>query len=105
MDTGRRENAGSALPDASRSEIIEALRTFDDEYRGVGRWSDWQSSGNHKYAIEHDDRLYPVKQIVSLTTGRQPRSFSGGDQANSFVRKYDFDVVRRRHKRRNHHLN
>jgi len=94
MDSDPKEiNTRSELPDTSRSEFLDAFQTFDDEYRGEGRWVDWQSSGDHKYAIEHDGQLYPVKQIVSLATGRPPRSFSVGQQANSFVQERGFDVA------------
>jgi hypothetical protein len=82
------------LPETSRSDILQALEEFDEEHRGEGRWADWQS--NHKHAIEHEGRLYPVKQIVSMATGRPARSFSGSEQANSYVREYDFDVTRLR---------
>lgn len=65
------------LPETSRSEILQALEEFDDEHRGEGRWADWQSNRNHKYAIEREGRLYPVKKIISMATGRPTNSFSG----------------------------
>ena len=82
------------LPETSHSDILQALEEFDEEHRGEGRWADWQSNRNHKHAIEHEGRLYPVKQIVSMATGRHTRSFSGGEQANSYVREHGFDVTR-----------
>lgn len=83
----------SGLPETSRSEIVQALETFDEEHRGEGRWADWQSKRNHKYAIGHDGRLYPVIQIISMATGRSNQTIHGGDQANSYVENYGFEVV------------
>ena len=36
-------------------------------------------SGNHKYAIEHEGKLYPVKEVISMVTGC-PHPQSGGDR-------------------------
>lgn len=90
------EAADGGLPETTRSEILQVFEEFDEEHRGEGRWADWQSNRNYKHAIEHEGRLYPVKQIISMATGRPTNSFSGGEQANSYVENYDFDVVRLR---------
>lgn len=48
------------------------------------------------YAIEHEGRRYPVKQIVSIATGAPVGSFSGGKsggQANRYAQERGFTVV------------
>jgi len=81
------------LPETTRSELLEAIDEFDEEYRGEGRWADWRSNRNHRYAIKHDGALYPVKQIISMATGRPNESFSGRQEANSYVEDYGFEVI------------
>lgn len=88
------DHAGG-LPETSRAELLEALDTFDEEYRDE-EWTGWQSNRNHKYAIEHDGRRYPVKQVIAMATGRSKRSFDGGEPANAYVEEYGFDIVRLR---------
>lgn len=90
------DDSNWGLPEIDRLDLLDALEIFDREHRGNGRWEDWQSNQNHKYAIKHEGRLYPVKQVVSLATGLSNRAFSGGDEANSYVRNYGLDVVRLR---------
>jgi MoxR-like ATPase len=82
-----------ALPQRSREAILEAMNRFDKEFRGTSSWQDWTENETHKYAVEHDDRLYPVKQIVSLATGIATADFSGGDEANAYVGDRGFSVV------------
>lgn len=89
----RMELTSSGLSPQTPSSFLEAFERFDSEYRGDGRWDGWESNRSHKYAIAFNDRLYPVKQIISLATGRKTNEFSGGDQANTFVEEHGFDVV------------
>ena len=65
------------IPDVPRDTLLEALETFDREYRGSGEWANWEDNEAHKYAIQHEGQRYPVKFIVSIATGADRRSFSG----------------------------
>jgi hypothetical protein len=84
--------AESGLPETSRSEILQTFQKFDEQKRGEGRWDDWQSAENRSYAVEHDGQLYPVKEIVSMATGRPNGSFHT-NQATSYLKERGFDVV------------
>jgi hypothetical protein len=75
-----------------RDRTLESMIRFDREERNSPKWRDWETKENHKYAIVHDGRLYPVKEIVSLASGAPTSSFSGGAQANGLVRKVGFNV-------------
>jgi hypothetical protein len=75
-----------------RAVICRLKPRFDREERNSPKWRDWETKENHKYAIVHDGRLYPVKEIVSLASGAPTSSFSGGAQANGLVRKVGFNV-------------
>jgi hypothetical protein len=87
------------IPDVDPAALLKALATFDNELRSTPQWKDWNLNRAHHYAIRHQGRLYPVKQIISLATGVPVQSFSGGDEANAFARKRDFDVVELTHDR------
>lgn len=81
-----------ALPALDHSRILESLARFDREERDSPKWRGWERKENFKYAIVHDGRLYPVKEIVSFATGAPTSSFSGGLQANGLVRNAGFEV-------------
>ena len=87
------ETGSGNLPDTTRTELLQALAEFDKEHRGDGQWADWRSNRNYRHAIKHEGRLYPVKQIISMATGRPSQSFSEGREAGSYVEDYGFDVV------------
>lgn len=70
------------------------MQIFDDQDRGDPRWSDWENDPKYKFAVVHDGRRYPVKEIVSIATGAPKTSFSGGYEANHFVQSHDFSVIR-----------
>jgi hypothetical protein len=69
------------------------MKEFDKELRNTEEWSDWEQKGTYKYAIVHEGRRYPVKQIISMATGETKTSFSGGFEANSYVSKRGLSVV------------
>lgn len=87
-------------PDISKDDIRRAIQLFDATYRDSPGWRDWETKRNHIHAIEHGDKLYPVKMIVSLASGL-PRTelnggFAGGSAANPVVDKLGFKLVRLR---------
>lgn len=87
---------GGVLPQTSREKVLEALRDFDSRLRDAGEWANWEGKLSHLYAISHEGRLYPVKQIVSMATGVPRIEFGGGDPSNRYARQYGFDVIRLR---------
>src|SRR5437762_11262574 len=82
-----------AIPRVSRDQVIDALRRFDAEERGTDEWRTWQSNSNYEHALRFEDRLYPVKEIISLATGTPKDSFSGGPESNSYVGNLGFEIV------------
>lgn len=85
------------IASATKDELIEAMRRFDDELRPSDEWRDWDANPAHRYAIEHQGRTYPVKKVISLATGTPVSDFSGGREANGFVEKRDLRVIQLRH--------
>lgn len=82
------------IPDVSESTILDAMKKFDEEYRNKAEWLNWQNNRNHKYAIQREGRLYPVKQIISMATGQPVSSFSGGYESNIYLTKKGFKIVK-----------
>jgi 5-methylcytosine-specific restriction enzyme B len=70
------------IPDSTPDAVIEAMRRFDKDFRDTAEWQKWKENANYKYAIEYEERLYPVKKILSLATGVPVNEFSGGAVAN-----------------------
>jgi predicted HNH restriction endonuclease len=64
--------------------------------RDTPEWDDWEQNRAHLYAIEHEGRHYPVKQIISMATGMSVSDFSGGQavgNANQYVAARGFAIV------------
>jgi hypothetical protein len=59
------------------------MERFDRELRDTADWTDWEENRAHRYAIERDERRYPVKQIISTATGIPVSDFSGGRAAGN----------------------
>ncbi|MCG6157721.1 protein kinase domain-containing protein [Rubinisphaera margarita] len=77
----------------SRTKLLKALAEFDAVYRTSGRYRNFPN-GKHGYAIQFEDRLYPVKKIVSLATGRPVETFTGGaNSVNRVVESLGFKIV------------
>ena len=81
-----------AIPDSTREAILGAMSRFDQELRDTTYWQKWTEDETYKYAIPYENRLYPVKKIVSLATGVAVDEFSGGDEANNYVEERGFSV-------------
>lgn len=81
-----------ALPQTTREQIVTAIGLFDQTMRDRAEWQNWTEKRNHKYAIEFNSSLYPVKAIVALATGRDATTFSGGPEANGFLQKLGFTI-------------
>src|SRR5262245_55869135 len=81
-----------ALPPIDPARIDEALARFDREHRASPEWQDWERREAYKYAIAKNGRLYPPKEIVAMSTGVAKTEFSGGAEANGFLRKQGFPI-------------
>ena len=49
--------------------LADAMARFDRDFRDATEWASWEQNKAYLYAIEHDGRRYPVKQIISMATG------------------------------------
>jgi hypothetical protein len=83
-----------SIPPVNRDKILEAMKVFDASHRSLPKWQGWQTKDSFKWAIVHEEALYPVKEIVSLATSAPVSSFSGGTEANDFVRARGFEIQR-----------
>lgn len=84
------------IPETTKEKLVETIEQFDHSLRDTPDWSDWERNENHKYAISFNNRLYPVKKIISLATGATRSSFSGGEESNRYLIKKGFSVVKLR---------
>ena len=80
------------LPSVSAEQISLAMARFDNELRTNPEWVNWEDNQSHRYAISKDNKLYPVKQIVSMATGVDVNTFSGGSEANNYVKERGFEI-------------
>ncbi|HEK1685308.1 TPA: HNH endonuclease [Pseudomonas putida] len=78
----------------SKERIEQALQQFDLELRSSAEWMDWQSDPIHRYAIDVNGTLYPVKKIVSLATGIAVNDLRGGHPLNSAIQKLGLPIVK-----------
>lgn len=81
-----------ALPTIDPARIDEALANFDREERMSPKWQGWETRDNYKYAIAKNGRLYPPKEIIALATGISTGNFSGGAEANGYLRRHGFHI-------------
>lgn len=81
------------IPDATREDVLDAMARFDAELRDTDGWLGWEERVNHKYAIEHEGKRYPVNQIVAMASNVGTQEFSGGDEANRWLRQRGLIVL------------
>lgn len=81
------------IPPISGEALLAALRRFDAERRDTHDWRGWERRRNHRYAISHGGRLYPVKEIIRLAVAVARLRFSGGHEANAYVERCGLLVV------------
>lgn len=81
------------IPEASREKLLDAIKKFDREFRDSSEFAGWENKLTYHYAIEYEGRRYPVKTIISLATDLPTNNFSGGDEANRYVRARGLTVV------------
>jgi len=85
-------NANGHVPDATREDLLDAMRQFDEDERDSDDWQDWEDKGLYTWAILLDGRRYPVKEIISRATGIQQLEFSGDPEANQYATRRGFSV-------------
>jgi hypothetical protein len=68
-------------------DVLRALERFDSEFRASFPDKRWVT-----YAIKHDDKIYPPKQIMRLVTGL-PQVGSGGKPVNSRFEDLGFTII------------
>ena len=81
-----------AIRTGTADDVLNAMRLFDEELRDTPDWLDWEEKKNHKFAFRESDRLYPMKEIISMATGTPKGDFSGGEESIRFASKLGFDV-------------
>ena len=76
------------IPLVANEALHDAMTRFDLDLRHTPDWANWEQNKAHRYAIDHEGRHYPVKQIISLATGMSVSEFSGGEapgDANQYI--------------------
>jgi hypothetical protein len=82
------------IPRPEPERIRLALEQFDAKLRATPTWAAWETRQNHRFAIDVNGRLYPVKQILAIASGQAVSEFSGGARhANQVVTDLGFKVV------------
>lgn len=71
----------------TKDDVLEAMDRFDREQRASFPPKRWVT-----YAIAHDGKQYPPKQIMRLVTGTDAVG-SGGKPVNSRFKELDFEIV------------
>lgn len=79
----------------TRQQILQAIHSFDIEHPDTNTYENWLDNANYKYAVQHNDKLYPCKHILSQATGIATAEFSGGEQTNRVFEALGFTVVRK----------
>lgn len=81
------------IPDATAERLREALSEFDGTLRDTAEWRDWETNDAYRHAILAGERRYPPKKIISIATGISVREFSGGPEANGYLRARGFQIT------------
>jgi 5-methylcytosine-specific restriction enzyme A len=84
------------IPDVDRDAIFIALDVFDRDHRDTKEWESWTEKENHHFAIEHDEKFYPVKFTVSLATGLHVGEMHAGwgsNYTNTYIDDRGFKIV------------
>jgi len=78
----------------SKEHILSAISKIDLE-------GDPPQRASTRFDVSYNSKRYPPKYVISLAarlaTGKelQPNAFSGGEEANTFLRRLGFEVVPR----------
>ena len=84
------------IPVVATEALADAMARFDRDFRDATEWASWEQNKAYLYAIEHDGRRYPVKQIISMATGMPVSEFSGAEaagDANQYIVAHGFPII------------
>ena len=76
----------------TRQNILDALHEFSAKYPNPEVYDNWLQKDTYKYAVWHNGRIHPPKQILSIATGIPTTDFNGGELTNRVFRQLGFDV-------------
>ncbi len=74
----------------SRNDILRAMRKYDSNLRRN------DDDAGRLYAVRHDEKLYPPKQLLALSMGTEVNAFNGGESkrsANGVFRELGFEII------------
>jgi hypothetical protein len=74
-------------------DILKALSNFDVQCLDPNEYDSWLEKKTYKYAVQHGEKLYPRKYILSQATGIDTSEFNSGNQTNSVFRKLGLRVI------------
>ena len=77
----------------TREAVLTVLRSFDALYPDSNAYENWHENKIYFYALEHDGKLYPPKEILEQVSGISRQTFSGGYQTNRVFRDLGFTIV------------
>ena len=69
-------------------DVLNSMQRFDNERRKTFNSNRWRV-----YAIEHNRKLYPPKEIMSIATGLNVGDFVGGEPVNNRFQKLGFRIT------------
>ena len=71
----------------TREDILQAMKRFDEELRSAyGHW--------RIYGVKHNEKVYPPKELIRVSTSYEIGRFSGGENAaNRVFRELGFDII------------
>jgi hypothetical protein len=81
------------LPEPSRNKVLKAFKQFDRDMRSDDTSSDWDDGEFPQYAVEHDQRPYPPKRILSITSGIPIRELGDDEEVNKVFSALGFHIV------------
>lgn len=83
------------LPRVERQKIEQAFRDFDTHKRGRSYWINWEIDPTYRYAVQWENRLYPVNEIVKMATGEE---YIHSKQARTYLQSYGFSIIQKHNK-------
>ncbi|NQS98706.1 MAG: hypothetical protein HQ591_09640 [candidate division Zixibacteria bacterium] len=76
----------------SRGDILEAIAKFEEKYPETGAYDNWLKKGNYTKALYYENKCYPVKKILRITTDNKVSGFVSSD-AQRVLRQLNFKVI------------
>lgn len=52
-----------------KNAVLRALENFHHQHPDTNNYENWLDKDSYIYAIQHQDRLYPPKHILSVVSG------------------------------------